>query len=182
MSGERHLLLLIEYRQGQPIKEPVHVDEISPGRFRLCASPGLVQGIAAGDEFRMLGDDGAFEVIRRGGNLAVQLFALEPVAPYQEELVARVARLGGTLDGAIERGLVFTVPVSVGFAAVEELFEGWVAEHEGWEWLFGNVYDPADGVTPLGWWDAPPTGSRDHPPPPRGLRARLAAIFGRRAH
>jgi len=153
MASEQHLLLLIEYRQGRPIKEPVHVAPVGRGVFRLLFSPGLVQGIAAGDEFRLVGDDGAFVVTRRGGNLAVQVFATEPVAPFRTELAGRVARLGGTLDGAIERGLTFTVPVAAGFPAVEAVFAAWVAEHPGWEWYFGNVYDPADGVTPLGWWE-----------------------------
>jgi hypothetical protein len=152
VGSEQHLLLLIEYRQGQPLKEPVHAEEVAGGVFRLLYSPGLVQGIAAGDEFRLKDDAGAFEVTRRGGNLAVQVFSSEPVAPYQAELVERVARLGGSLDGAIERGLAFTVPVSVGFPAVEAVFNGWVADHPDWEWYYGNVYDPADGITPLGWW------------------------------
>jgi hypothetical protein len=91
-------------------------------------------------------------VTRRGGNLAIQLFSLEPVGPFQAELAEQAQRLGGTLDGAIERGLVFTVPVSAGFPAVESLFKAWVAEHPGWEWYYGNVYDPGDGVTPLNWW------------------------------
>ena len=152
MSREQHLLLLIEYREGRPLKEPVHAEEVGHGVFRLLDSPGLVQGIAAGDEFRLVGGDGAFEVTRRGGNLAVQVFSTGPVAPHRAELAERVARLGGTLDGAVERGLVFTVPVSAGFPAVEAVFNGWVAERPGWEWYFGNVYDPVDGVTPLGWW------------------------------
>lgn len=122
MNNEQHLLLLIEYRDGQPLKEPVHVQVLGPGAYRLLYSPGFVQGIAAGDEFRLPGEDGAFEVTRRGGNLAIQLFSLEPVAPFQAELAEQVQRLGGTLDGAIERGLVFTVPVSAGFPAVETLF------------------------------------------------------------
>lgn len=152
MGSERHLLLLIEYADGRPLQEPVHAEEVGGEVFRLLYSPGFVQGIAAGDEFRLLGADGAFEVVRRGGNLAVQVFSDEAVAPRQAELAGRVARLGGTLDGAIEQGLAFTVPVTAGFPAVEALFDGWVAEHPGWEWCFGNVYDPADGVTPLGWW------------------------------
>ncbi|MDY3558712.1 DUF4265 domain-containing protein [Gemmata sp. JC673] len=152
MASEQHLLLLIEYRDDRPLREPVHAEPVHPGVFRLRHTPGFVQGIAAGDEFRLVGEDGAFEVTRRGGNLAVQVFSDEPVAPLRVELTERVARLGGTLDGAIERGLAFTVPVSAGFPAVEAVFRVWVAEHPGWEWSFGNVYDPADGVTPLGWW------------------------------
>ena len=152
MSGEKHLLLLIEYRQGKPLKEPSHVEEIGAGLFRLLASQGLVQGIAAGDEFRLLNDDGAFEVITRGGNLAIQVYSRTPVAPQRDELAAQVQALGGWLDGAIQKGLVFTVPIAAGFPAVEALFNDWAAAHEGWEWYFGNVYDPADGITPLQWW------------------------------
>lgn len=152
MSNERHLMLLIEYRQGRPLREPVHAADLGEGMFRLLYTPGMVQGIAADDEFRLIGEDGAFEIIRRGGNLAVQVFSREPVAPQRAELIDRVAQLGGRLDGAIERGLAFTIPVSVGFAAVEAVFNRWVDEHAGWEWYYGNVYDPADGVTPLGWW------------------------------
>jgi hypothetical protein len=151
-GSEQHLLLLIEHRHGRPLKEPVHAEPIGGGVYRLLFTPGLVQGIAAGDEFRLVDDDGAFVVTRRGGNLAVQVFSRSSVAPLQAELANRVARLGGRLDGAVERGLAFTVPLSAGFPAVEKLFDAWVAQHPGWEWCFGNVYDPADGATPLGWW------------------------------
>lgn len=154
MSNEQHLLLLVEYRQGQPLREPVHVAALGDGVFRLLYTPGFVQGLAAGDEFRLVGTDGAFAVTRRGGNLAVQVFADELVALHQADLVAQVARLGGSLDGAIERGLAFTVPLAAGFPAVERVFDTWVAAHPGWEWSFGNVYDPTDGVTPLGWWNS----------------------------
>jgi hypothetical protein len=125
VGSEQHLLLLVEYRGGRPLKEPVHAAEVGPGVFRLRYAPGLAQGIAAGDEFRLVGEDGAFEVTRRGGNLAVQVFSTGPVAAVRAELAARVAPLGGTLDGAIERGLSFTVPVSAGFPAVEAVFNGW---------------------------------------------------------
>ena len=152
VGREKHLLLLIEYRKGRPLKEPVHAAVVGRGVFRLLYSPGFVQGIAAGDEFRLTGHDGAFKVTRRGGNLAVQVFSDEPAAPFRAELAERVGRLGGSLDGAIEHGLAFTVPVSAGFPAVEVMFDEWVTEHAGWEWSFGNVYDPADGVTPLDWW------------------------------
>lgn len=152
MDSEQHVYLLIEYRQGQPLKEPVHAELIRPGEFRLLYSPGLVQGIAAGDEFRLLGEDGAFEVTRRAGNLAVQVFSDGPVGPWQADLTERVSQIGGNFDGAIEKGLVFTLPVTAGFPAIEAVFGHWVAEHPGWEWYFGNVYDPADGITPLNWW------------------------------
>lgn len=151
--NDRHISLLIDYRGGKPLLEPVHVVELADGLFRLLYTPGLVVGIAADDEFRLVGDDGAFEVVRRGGNLAVQVYSREPVAPHRAELVAQVERLGGRLDGAVERGLAFTIPITAGFPAVEALFDAWVAAHSDHEWSYGNVYDPRDGVTPLGWWN-----------------------------
>jgi hypothetical protein len=36
--------------------------------------------------------------------------------------------------------------------AIEFVFIEFVAAHPGTEWMFGNVYDPRDGVTPLNWW------------------------------
>jgi hypothetical protein len=147
-----HVLLLIEYRDGRPLKEPVHAEALGSQRFRLLHSPGFVQGIAAGDEFRLLTEDGAFEVLHRAGNVAVQVFSPEPVASFRAELTQRVESLGGVLDGGIEQGLVFTIPVRVGFRMIEALFNRAAAEHAGLEWYYGNVYDPRDGVTPLNWW------------------------------
>ena len=155
-SGELHLDLLESYRDGRPMRDPVHAADLGRGRFRLLHSPGFVQGIAAGDEFEVLGPDGAFRVVHRGGNLAVQVFGRETFPP---EMAAETARrvageLGGTLDGRIERGMVFTVPVAAGFPAIERFFGELEAATPGLEWVFGNVYDPDDGVTPLNWWVA----------------------------
>jgi hypothetical protein len=152
MTEHEHIWLLIKYQRGQPLKEPVHAESVGNGVYRLLYTPGLVQGIAAGDEFRLVGDDGAFSVHRRGGNLAVKVLSMQGVGPLKSELATRVASVGGWLDGAIDKALAFTVPVAVGFPAVEAIFNNWVAEHPGWEWYYDNVYDPVDGVTPLGWW------------------------------
>src|SRR5436190_7961017 len=114
VQNERHLLLFVDRVNGQPAKEPVHVAELGEGRFRLLYAPGLVQGIAAGDEFRLRDEDGRFEVLSRSGNLAVQVFSPAPVGELRTELASRVSRLGGTLDGAIEQGSAFTVPFAVG--------------------------------------------------------------------
>ena len=53
--------------QGHDRGEPVHVRELGGGVFRLLHSPGLVRGIAAGDEFRILNADGAFTVVTEEG-------------------------------------------------------------------------------------------------------------------
>jgi hypothetical protein len=152
VPAEQHVLLFVEVVNGKPLKEPVHAADLGGGRFRLLYSPGLVQGIAAGDEFRLRDEDGRFEILSRAGNLALQVFSKEPVAPLRAELVARVAALNGRLDGEIAKGLAFTIPLAAGFAAIEAVFNRWVQEHPGWEWYYGDVYSTADGVTPLNWW------------------------------
>jgi len=132
--------------------EGVPAVERGPRRFRLSASPGLAQGAAADDEIE-LADDGSFEVIERGGNLAVQVLVADR---FDErlvgELIVQVEALGGRLDGGEDRLRVFTIPVSAGFAPVESVFNAFIARQSGAEWLFGNVYDPDDGITPLNWW------------------------------
>lgn len=152
MSVEQHVDLLIEYREGKPAKEPVHAVDLGNGRFRLLYSPGFVLGIAAGDEFRLLDHDGNFEVVHRSGNIAVQVYSRDFVDPAVQEITRRVAEIGGVLDGKIEKGMVFTLPIKASFAAIEETFNSVVKDYPQMEWFHGNVYDPADGVTPLNWW------------------------------
>jgi hypothetical protein len=155
VPDETHLQLFVEVVNGKAVREPVHVADLGEGRFRLLYSPGFVQGIAAGDEFRLVDADGRFDVIARGGNLVVQMFSREAVRESQTELVARVGRLDGTLDGAIEQGLSFTIPLAVGFPAIESLFNEWVEAHSAWTWHYGNVYSTIDLTTPLNWWLPP---------------------------
>jgi hypothetical protein len=67
--------------------------------------------------------------------------------------VRRVAEsLGGRLDGGYSRMLVLTIPLAAGFDAVAAAFDDAVRRHPGSAWLYGNVYDPSDGITPLNWW------------------------------
>src|SRR5262245_4874504 len=126
MDATQHIHLLVDYRDGKHSVEPVHAVELGEGRFRLLYSPGFVEGIAAGDEFRLLDEHGAFQVTRRSGNIAVQVYGSEPLAPVSEGLVRRVAELGGVLDGQIERGMVFTIPLAAGFPAIESVFNEFV--------------------------------------------------------
>ncbi len=88
----------------------------------------------------------------RGGNVAVQIFSGRPIRPVIAQVEDEVVSLNGRLDGAIEKGAVFTIPVESTFAAIEGIFNRLVKSEPGVEWLYGNVYDPNDGVTPLNWW------------------------------
>jgi hypothetical protein len=44
--------------------------------------------------------------------------------------------------------------VSCGFAEIEKVLEEAVQAHGAAAWMYGNVYDPQDGITPLNWWQA----------------------------
>ena len=131
--------------------EDVPAVECDGGRYVLTGSPGLALGAAAGDTI-VVHEDATFDVIERGGNLAVQVFADRFDERSLGELVAEIEQLGGRLDGGHDRLRVFTVPVSAGFGAVEAAFDGYVRRQPGAEWYFGNVYDERDGMTPLNWW------------------------------
>lgn len=139
--------------RGGPVFEDVPAVESDHGRYVLKGSPGLAHGAAAGDRV-VLHADGTFDVVERGGNLAVQSLAELFDEGSLDELVAAVEELGGRLDGGHDRLRVFTVPVSAGFSPVEAVSDGYARRHPGVEWYFANVYDPRDGVTPLNWWSS----------------------------
>jgi len=147
-----HKYLLIEYKNGIARKESVHAEHLGDGLYKLKHSPGFVLGIAAGDTFRIINDDGRFEVLVRGGNLCVQIFSHKPIVNCLSELETEIQKMHGVLDGSISNGAVFTIPVSAGFEVIENTFNEFVSSHTGMEWFYGNVYDPIDGETPLNWW------------------------------
>jgi hypothetical protein len=148
----QHLNLLIDFSNGTARTEPVHVQPMPSGNYRLLHSPGFVQGIAAGDEFELLGANGEFRVLYRSGNLAVQVFATESISPLLPALAQLAGNLGGTLDGNLTKGAVLTIPVGSTFTAVEAALNAFIAQHPSCSWFYGNVYSPTDGVTPIGWW------------------------------
>ena len=137
-------------------EEVLPVARAGDGRYRLLASPGFVEGLAAGDEFEL--DPGAplgHRVVRRGGNLCVWFYHTEPLtetSAVTSDIVRVAESLGGRLDGGYSRMLVLTIPLAAGFDAVARAFDDAVRRHAASSWLYGNVYDPADGVTPLEWW------------------------------
>jgi cytochrome b561 len=60
--------------------------------------------------------------------------------------------LDGSLDQQTLRLLVYSIHVSIGFQTLEILLDRIIGQFPGTVWYYGNVYDPADGVTPLDWW------------------------------
>lgn len=135
---------------GKAAFEEVLVRRINDERYLLLRSPGLVQGIAAGDEFELL-EGARFHVVRHGGNVCVQLFAREDISTIEREVTARFSAVGGWRDGKAARALVFTVPVAAGLPRVEAAIRILRHQFPAIQCTYGNVYDPADGKTPLAW-------------------------------
>ena len=138
---------------GSPFYESVLVEELEGNRFLVLASPGLLEGFAAGDEIELAPQDPrGFRVTRRGGNICVQFFWDGDLRDCAKDLEARAAELGGRLDGEGATLLVFTIPVAAGFPAIERIFYDAEKRYKGCTWMYSNVYDPADGKTQLNWW------------------------------
>lgn len=149
-SVPMHILLRVgEGSTGKPVFEPVHAASSGGSRYRIEFTPGLAYGIAAGDEIE-LGPGGVYTVTERAGNVAVRVFSASVFSGVQHDLIAEVEDLGGRLDGSIDKGLAFTIPLRAGFAAIENVFTRF-ASHTRCEWEYGNVY--AEDGTALGWWE-----------------------------
>jgi hypothetical protein len=141
-----------ETSRGTPAFEPVHVLPLGERRFRVEFTPGLAYGLAAGDEIE-LADDGTYEVVARAGNVAVRVLSSQSLVTVEPNLTSLVAAaLGGRLDGSIERGLAYTVPVVAGFPAIERVFNAFIEGTSGAIWEYGNVY--AEDGKPLEWWQS----------------------------
>ena len=138
-------------------EESLPVVVIRPGRYRLLSSPGFVEGLAAGDEFELSADaPQGYRVLARGGNLCVWFYFHRDVdagSPETADISRTAAALGGRVDGGWSRMLVITVPLTAGWSAIEASMNEAVERLGASSWLYGNVYDPIDGVTPLRWWE-----------------------------
>jgi uncharacterized protein DUF4265 len=141
---------------GERFFEEVPVEPLGEARYRILASPGLLDGLAAGDVFERR-DDGTFEVIERSGNLCIQIWYADTDlgTRVDAELIPGVTALGGWLDGRTKGASVLTFPLSAGFPRIEELLDGWAATAPEARWSYANVY-AEDGWTPLRWWEEAP--------------------------
>jgi Protein of unknown function (DUF1569)/Domain of unknown function (DUF4265) len=141
----------------RPATESIEAIRLCPHQFRLLYSPGLVEGVAKGDVIEFSDTDPkGFTVVSRAGYFSVWFYFKEQgrnQGPDGDRVRAAVEKFGGICDGGGNTNLVFSVPVSFRFPAVEALFNDLVGQYPGSAWLFGNVYDPWNDFKPLGWWD-----------------------------
>jgi hypothetical protein len=136
---------------GKPTYEELHVEQHGPSRYRLLQSPGLTIGLAAGDIFT-LNSKGMFELVERAGNVCIQIYSERPLEDAERFATQEFSKIGGWLDGRAPKVLVYTVSVDAGFLAIERVLVDIKSRFPTCDWYYGNVYDPADGVTPLNWW------------------------------
>lgn len=137
---------------GKPFVETLPVRELDDGELQLVKSPAFLKGLASGDVIKFLPLAGEFEIVRRSGNLSVRVFSRSNIARLADALTGELERLGGELDLETPRMLVYSIHVSCGFATIETLLNGAIAQDSESMWMYGNVYDPVDGQTPLNWW------------------------------
>lgn len=137
---------------GSPVAERIQVVEADDESFVLVRSPAFIKGLAKGDQISFDNDDKSFELIKRSGNLCIRVFAREDIEQLAEDMTPEFDKLGGELDFESPRMLVYSIHVSCGFDAIEKILNEHICEDSNSMWLYGNVYDPKDGVTPLNWW------------------------------
>jgi hypothetical protein len=128
----------------------VSVRHLRDELYQVLFTPGFVDGIAADDVIRAEAASGQFEVVVRGGNLAIKLFSREDIGPVVDWIMPRLATLDGRLDGCLRHAAAITVPVTATFEAIEAVMARTVETFPGIEWYFANVYDDRD--QPLDWW------------------------------
>jgi hypothetical protein len=157
MKELTEIKLLADYSDGSPVYELVPAFKMGANRFEIAASPGFAPGIARGDEIELSDTERmGYRVLKRAGNICVQLYLNELNDSIREQLEARVKRIGGILDGGFNSqagfAAVFSIPISAGFSAIQTLMQQISNEFPLDRWMYGNVYDTKDGVTPLNWW------------------------------
>lgn len=137
---------------GQAVVEQLRVKVNEDNTVTLVTSPAFVQGIARGDTISKEKDSKEFSLMKRSGNLCIRVYSRAATDLIADELTPRIEKLGGDLDVETERLLVYSIHVTCGFSAIEEALTKVLANFKDAAWVYGNVYDPADGSTPLKWW------------------------------
>lgn len=142
---------IVEQVKAVPLKDPEQNEP--PKHFRLQHSPAFVRGLAAGDRIRFPADTPeGYLLVQRSGNLCIRVMNRHSMAPVLQALRPEMELLDGLMDTETPRLAVFSIHVSIGFQTVETVLDRITGQFPGTVWYYGNVYEPADGVTPLDWW------------------------------
>ncbi|NER62478.1 DUF4265 domain-containing protein [Pseudomonas sp. MAFF212428] len=142
-------------KRGEPVHETVPVHEVGEHTYELLSSPGLALNMARGDIICTAIPDQHVEVVKRGGNFCIHIYANELPQDAVDALEEAVqTQLGGTLDGRYKGNLTLAVPASNGFEAIAKVFDAF-REQTGVQWYYANIYKNLldnDDETLLNWW------------------------------
>ena len=136
---------------GEPVVERLPVKVLEDDSCQLVKSPAFIKGIASGDVIKLQKGSREFTLVRRAGNLAIRVFTRVDSEEIAEQITPKLEKLGGELDHESPRLLIYTIHVSCGFTQIETILNA-ACDGETCAWMYGNVYDPEDGQTPLNWW------------------------------
>ena len=135
---------------GNPVAERLQVIVNEDNSCQLLKSPAFIKGIASGDVIKLEQGTQDFTLLKRSGNLSIRVFCRDDSSELVDELSPPLEKLGAELDIETPRMLVYSIHVSCGFQQIEKILNSVVSDDV--MWVYGNVYDPKDGQTPLNWW------------------------------
>lgn len=137
------------------VREELLARQIDQDTYELLSSPGLAQNVARGDIISIKNENAPAEVLKRGGNFCIQIYAdyipPEDVTALENDVIRE---FDGTLDGVFEGNLSLAVPAKNGMERINEFFDRF-REKTGIQWYYANVYknlDDDDDETLLYWW------------------------------
>lgn len=138
-----------------PVYEELPARKIDGHTYELLSSPGLALNLARGDIISLKKPQAHAEVLRRGGNFCIHIYAKHISPERLEMLEAGVAsELNGTLDGVYKGNLSLAIPAENGMNKIAALFNEF-REQTGIQWYYANIYKNIDDVgdeTLLNWW------------------------------
>ncbi|TQV82602.1 DUF4265 domain-containing protein [Exilibacterium tricleocarpae] len=136
---------------GRPVVERLQVKVNDDDSCQLVKSPAFVKGLASGDTIKLVSGN-QFNIVKHSGNLCIRVYCRGDIGALSDNLTPALEKLGAELDTETDRMLVYSIHVSCGFSAIEAVLNQYTGKASDSVWLYGNVYDPADGQTPLNWW------------------------------
>lgn len=137
------------------VREELLARQIEQDTYELLSSPGLAQNLARGDIISIKNKNAPAELLKRGGNFCIQIYAdyipPEDITALENDVIRE---FDGTLDGVFEGNLSLAVPAKNGMERINEFFDRF-REKTGIQWYYANVYknlDDDDDETLLYWW------------------------------
>lgn len=152
LKGSMKDVEIVQMVEGQRIAERIPVEDLGGKRYRLEGSPGLITGLAAGDEIELKRE--GFRLLKHGGNVCAQIIVSRFDTAMRKGVTRLMEEIEGWLDGEMQvEGkciLVCTAPVTATFDVIEKTLDEIARRYRAQGWMYGNVYDE-DGE-PLNWW------------------------------